>query len=410
MRHTVFGPVLLTALTCLATAQPRTFAQTPPAQSRPAVTQPAATLPAASMPVAPALRAKAHAAMQRGFKYLESVQSPDGAWQAQGKPDPAVTAVVAQAFAQDPDYGPNHAVVRKALAFIMFYRQKDGGIYVPGAMLENYQTSVALMFLSTQPPGHKDTDAAIRDARQWLKTMQWTESRLGPDDKPVTVANPWYGGAGYGHSKRPDLSNTQMMLEALHQSGLPADDPAYQKAMKFVSRCQMLSSTNDQPFARGADDGGFVYSPASGGESKAGATDDAADRKLRSYGSMTYAAFKSMLHANLSPDDERVRAAWGWIRSHYTLDENPNMPGALSKQGLYYYYQVFAKALEVWGREIVVDSAGNKHHWREDLLKKLISLQREDGSWLNEADRWYEGYPHYVTGLAILSMQSALRK
>jgi hypothetical protein len=34
-------------------------------------------------------------------------------------------------------------------------------------------------------------------------------------------------------------------------------------------------------------------------------------------------------------------------------------------------------------------------------------LQRDDGSWVNDADRWNEGDPNYVTALAILSLQAA---
>jgi squalene-hopene/tetraprenyl-beta-curcumene cyclase len=293
---------------------------------------------------------------------------------------------------------------------VLSHRQKDGGIYRPGLMLDNYYTSVALMFLASQPRGDRDVAKAIRDAQLWLTTMQWTESRDGPDGKPVTADNAWYGGAGYGNSKRPDLSNTQMMLEALHQSGLPASDPAYQKALKFISRCQMLSQTNDQPFAAESSDGGFIYSPAGGGESKAGYTEVNGRKVLRSYGSMTYAAFKSMLYANLARNDPRVKAALEWIRGHYTLDENPNMPGAQSKQGLYYYYNVFAKALEAWGQDTIVDAGGTRHNWREDLIAQLVKLQRQDGTWLNDADRWYEGNPHYITALAVLSLQEAVRK
>ncbi len=403
--------VVLTGILLMAgnsAAEPR------PAGTLPAGTQSAATTQAApggDMAVSPQLRAKADAAIRRGLKYLESVQTPDGAWLAAGIPDPAITAIVAQAFAQDPRYGPEHEIVRKALAFVLSHRQTDGGIYRPGLMLENYYTSVALMFLSTQPRGERDVARAIRDAQAWLKTNQWTESRERPDTRAtVTPADPWYGGAGYGNGKRPDLSNTQMMLEALRQSGLPASDPAYQKAVVFISRCQMLSRTNDQAYAGEGGDGGFIYSPAGGGESKAGYTEVGGKQVLRSYGSMTYAGFKSMIYADLGRDDPRVKAALDWIRRHYTLEENPNMPGAQSKEGLYYYYNVFGKALQAWGQDTITGADGAKHNWREDLVAKLVSLQRQDGTWLNGADRWYEGNPHYITGLAVLSMQAALAK
>jgi squalene-hopene/tetraprenyl-beta-curcumene cyclase len=200
-----------------------------------------------------------------------------------------------------------------------------------------------------------------------------------------------------------------MMLEALHQSGLSADDPVYQKALKFVTRCQMLAITNDQPFAAEAKDGGFVYTAAMGGQSMAGQTEADEGQKLRSYGSMTYAGFKSMLYAQVDRNDPRVKAAWDWIRRNYSLESNPNMPGQQSKQGLYYFYNVFAKALQAWGEPFVVDDKGVAHDWRADLAQKLRKEQREDGSWVNEADRWMEGNPHLVTAYSVLALQASLR-
>jgi len=77
-----------------------------------------------------------------------------------------------------------------------------------------------------------------------------------------------------------------MMLEALHQSGLSKDDPVYQRALVFVTRCQMNGATNDMNFAKNATDGGFIYAPHQKGESKAaGLLEFGAP--LRSYGSMT---------------------------------------------------------------------------------------------------------------------------
>ena len=37
-----------------------------------------------------------------------------------------------------------------------------------------------------------------------------------------------------GKDKRPDLSNTQYFLEALLSAGVSKDDPAVQRAMKFI--------------------------------------------------------------------------------------------------------------------------------------------------------------------------------
>ena len=84
------------------------------------------------------------------------------------------------------------------------------------------------------------------------------------------------------------------------------------------------------------------------------------------------------------------------------------MPGQQSLQGLYYYYHVFARALRAWGEPVIPDDKGVKHSWREDLCRKLISLQNKDGSWVNTADRWYEGNPSLVTAYAVLALQTAL--
>jgi squalene-hopene/tetraprenyl-beta-curcumene cyclase len=353
------------------------------------------------------LRAKVDAAIRKSLKRLESTQMADGGWPGfRGESDPAITSLVASCFAQDANYGPKHPIVRKAIQRVLAARQKDGGIYADPT-IKNYSSSVALMFLSSlRDP---ETQKEIAAQQTFLKENQWQEGKTDNGGKPIDKSHAWYGGAGYGNGKRPDLSNTQMMLEALHQSGLPASDPVYQRAMVFISRCQMCSETNDQPFAAKGRDGGFVYSPASGGESKAGAETADNDAVLRTYGSMTYAGFKSMLYAKVNREDHRVQLAWRWIRSNYTLDSNPNMPGKQAQEGLYYYDHVFAKALRAWGEPFVEDIDGKRHAWREDLCRKLVSSQKPDGSWVNIADRWMEGNPELVSAYAILAMQEAMQ-
>jgi len=383
-----WGPLLMIVGSLLAPAP--ALAQSP--RSKPA------SLPPLVHKMSPAQTAQARAAIDRGLAFLKSRQDKTGGWsEAYG---PAVTAIVAQAFARDATYGPKHPIVRRALTGILRHAQPDGGIYDRRQNLANYQTTVALMLLATlDEPAHA---VRIKKAQAFLTHLQYDAGESIRED------NAWYGGAGYNDAKRPDLSNTQMMIEALHESGLSKDDPVYRRAVAFISRCQLNGATNDQRFALGTTDGGFIYSPNAGGESKASERLQEGTAPLRSYGSMTYAGFKSMLYANVPRDDARIVACLAWIRRHYTLECNPNMPGKQSAEGLYYYYHVFAKALDTWGESILKDAKGVPHDWRNELCRKLLSLQREDGSWVNDQPRWLEGDASYVTGLTILTLQTAL--
>lgn len=339
----------------------------------------------------------ARALALRGARYLLSAQQRDGGWV--GDRGPGVTCLVLRALIQEPAVGPRHEAVRRGLEFVRRAQRDDGGIYGAEGSIKNYETSVALSMLSALGDAG---DAELRAAAQrFLIEHQWDEG----DGK--SIDDPFYGGAGYGSGQRPDLSNTQMMLEALHDSGLPKDDPAFRKALVFISRCQMLAEHNDQSFARGSTDGGFIYSPARGGESKAGEVRRGGRTELRSYGTMTYAGFKSLLYAGVGRDDPRVRAALEWIRRHWTLEFNPNMPEQRSREGLFYYYHVFARALAAWGEDVVTDAAGRRHEWRGELVEKLARLQRSDGSWVNEHDRWMEGYPELTTAYSIMAIQAA---
>jgi squalene-hopene/tetraprenyl-beta-curcumene cyclase len=211
-----------------------------------------------------------------------------------------------------------------------------------------------------------------------------------------------------------------MMLDALYDAGLSPSEPAFQRALIFASRTQNLKATNPSPWVdereKPGGDGGFVYTPANGGESfgsdasgegRYGEKLVAAgeQRSLRSYGSMTYAGFKSMVYAGLSQDDVRVQAALDWLRRHWTFDENPG----LGQQGLYYYYHTLSRALYVSQLHTIADDKGVEHNWRSELIAALLKRQRDDGSWVNEADRWMEGDPVLVTTYAVLALEEAIK-
>ena len=74
-------------------------------------------------------------------------------------------------------------------------------------------------------------------------------------------------------------------------------------------------------------------------------------------------------------------------------------------QGLYYYYHVFAKALDANGDRWIKDAAGKQHNWRADLVDEFEAKQQASGAWTNEADRWYEGDPNLVTSYCLLALQ-----
>jgi squalene-hopene/tetraprenyl-beta-curcumene cyclase len=123
---------------------------------------------------------------------------------------------------------------------------------------------------------------------------------------------------------------------------------------------------------------------------------------------MTYAGFKSYIHAGLSRDDPRVHAARRWIRHHYTLAQNPGMPEALKMQGYYYYLMTFARALSAWGSERITSADGQVHDWAAELTDTLTSAQRADGSWCNDADRWMEGDANLVTAYALIALNNTV--
>lgn len=351
------------------------------------------------------LQQRAIAALDRGADFLLAEQSRAGGW---GPDDmPGMSAIALKALIQTPVVGPRHPAVVRGLKRILERRHADGGIY-GGNAYKNYESAIVLStFAALQqasPDAAREYTGVVQGLQDFLKSNQWDESEHQQE------SDPFYGGAGYGRGRRPDLSNTQFMLEALHDSGLSQDDPAYKKALLFVQRCQMRGESNDQAFAKGATEGGFIYTTDNGGESKAGSEDIAGRRFLRSYGTMTYAGFKSLIYCGLKRDDPRVQAAWEWIRAHWTLDANPNMPDRQSQEGVYYYYHVFARALLAAHEPVVTDKLGREHEWRTELINKVVGLQHANGSWVNRTGRFMEGEAALATSYAMLALQGALEK
>ena len=333
----------------------------------------------------------------KGIEFLKTKQDTDGSLFRQA--GIGITALGMAALMQN-GLTPQDPAVAKGLKVLEESIQPDGGIYSPKSRFVNYETCLGVVTLTLANKSGK-YDKALKAADKFIKGNQFD------GDEGIEKDSAAFGGGGYGPAKkegRPDLSNTAFMVEALRAVGTSADDQAIQNALIFVSRCQNLESPhNTTKFAALENDGGFYYTGAIDDPKDA---DTTANGGLRSYGTMTYAGLKSMLYAGVKADDPRVKAAVTWIGKNYDLKNNPGM-GA---NGLFYYYQTFAKALDVMGEDTIKDAKGVEHDWRKELVEELASRQREDGGWVNTNKQWLEGDDRLCTCFALLALSHCRAK
>ena len=177
--------------------------------------------------------------------------------------------------------------------------------------------------------------------------------------------------------------------EDFRPKGEARADVDWEKAIKFVTRLQEKE---------GERAGGAAYNERT---AQAGtATNKSGRVELRAYGSMSYAAVLSMCHAKLTRSDPRVKSALDYCSKFWTVDENPGM----GNQGLYYYYDILSRALSVAGIVELEQPNGRKINWKNELAAKLLALQKPDGSWVNDNNRFWENDPVLVTSFAILTL------
>jgi squalene-hopene/tetraprenyl-beta-curcumene cyclase len=337
-----------------------------------------------SAPLSAATRQKLTESLAKGAAFLHTQQRADGKFDNH----PGITAMAAAALLRQPGARQKElATVGKTLDYLKSLAKPDGGIYEK--MIPHYITAVAVQAFTAG--GRASDKETIEKARRYLA------DHLLDEGEGIAKSDKFYGGMGYGGTSDggiADIISLEYGLRAMKEAELPANDPAWEKAIQFLQRTQNNKETSDQPFA--ADDGGFMYYP---GYSQI-------DGTTRSYGAGTYAGLLSYSWANLQKNDRRVQAAFKWIGENYTLDENPG----IGAKALYYYYMVFAKALQVMGEPVITDAKGGKHNWREELAAKLLSLQLADGSWVNDKNpAEMQGNKTLVTSFSMMAIEAILQ-
>ncbi len=374
-----------------------------------------ATIAAAS-PVDAEHRSRARTVADKAMDYLRSQQDPtSGGWRhnPDGPNFPAITGLVVTGMLLDDRIDQRDESVDAGVKYILSFAKDDGGIH--DHFLQSYNTSICLSALSAVHL--PEVSSAIGSGQGFLRALQYDEAFAGSVEspglnEPVPIDHPYYGGIGYGKHGRPDLSNLGFFMQAMHDTGVSSEDESMKKALKFLERVQMLDEVNDMSYADESTQGGFIYATVPdiesvdgrAGQSMAGMVDEIGEdgnqiTRLRAYGSMSYVGFKSLLFADLAPDDARLVAVRRWIEKNYSLDENPGV----GQQGLYYYYCTLARALHAAGEDTIAGV-----DWRADLLERLETLQNEDGSFMVMNDRWMESDPVLITSYALIAIQHIL--
>ena len=324
------------------------------------------------------------ASIARGARYLLGQQDAAGFWS--DRQMPALTALPVWALAGCPGAEGAAPAISNGVAYVLSTQREDGGFYVPkpgrgGSGLGNYNTSVCLsaLFVSGKAPA----DPLLK-AREYI-----AGSQLTGDD---TMA----GGFGYDKVSRrryADLSNTSYAMDAMRRTqaleevrpGGRRVDLDWDKALSFVETLMKKE---------GPEAGGAAYNdrtPQAGA-----ATNGTGKVQLRAYGSMTYAAVLSMCHANLDRSDPRVRQSLEYLERNWSVTENPGM----GSQGLYYFYDIMARALSAAG----VEKVGG-HDWKKELSAEVMARQQPDGSWKNDNNRFWEADPVLCTSFAMLVLE-----
>ena len=371
------------------------------------------------------IEARAKAGISKGLDWLVSKQQTNGVWSS--AQNPALTAMPAWALSKS-GLERDAAAVAKAVAHIKSCVQEDGGIYVVvpgrrGGSYGTYNTAICMTALHYCDP--VGSVRILQKAREYVASTQLTGEEGGNN-----------GGFGYeaASSSRAggaDLNNSAWVISAMAltagvEESRPVDekraDIDWEAALGYVDRMQVKAG------AKGADPddaGGFLYRlpdrglpsstiPAAPRVNSTNQLTNASTPSLqassrpplRSYGSITYSGLLSMLYARVGRDDPRVVSAIDYARRHWTLSENPGQ----GQQGIYFYYTIMARALSLLDVDALppVKDGDAPIAWRDELIEKVLSLQKEDGSWVNDNNRWFENDSVLTTSYAILTLEYAM--
>ncbi len=285
-----------------------------------------------------------------------------------GVPPVPLTAMALWALSEAGD-GPEHgAAGARAAEFLLSFRQPDGGVYDPKGGLVRYTASIARRALEAWTARHPDP--ALRKPLDELNLFAYRNHELESLEEEKARPSPGV--------------NTQAVERLRGRADL---SPELKKALDF------LWSSKEKPTDRVMR------------RSLVAAAHTAKD-------ALTYDEFLRYVSEMTRFDNPTVSKAHLAIRSYYSFRENPDLtrrygPEGFQRKdaGLFYYYLTVARTLGAVGQPELKTLDGRSHDWARELSGVILSLQSEDGSWINRNDRWWEDDPLLVTAYAMIALK-----
>jgi hypothetical protein len=305
---------------------------------------------------APELTEKASQAIDKGLKYLLSVQNKNGSWDGDGEGYRAVgiTSLALMAFmskAQFPGSGPYAKPLDRGKDWLLKYAKARPDGYLGTTMYEHGLATLALSEMWGMTRDKKDDDAIKKALEKAVDVI-------------LRSQNP---GGGWRYQPQADggedTSCTQTVFHALasaRQAGIMVPNETIAKVVKYFK------------FAHNAETGGFTYSP---------------NGRLKVTPACTAGgAYCAQLAGQR--DSEMVAAALRYLKKL--------SPGIFNGGGHYYYAHYYAIQAVV--------QAGDKHYaeWYPQIRDALISRQQTNGA-------WHKGSTAYETPMAIIILATPHR-
>ncbi len=310
--------------------------------------------------------------LTKGIAWLGARQAQEGAWKsttysAYGE-GPVLTAGALWALTACPEGSVPRDTIDRGVAYLRRCLTPDGKLE---SISPTYAASLAILVLVRL---HGPVDPDVQRMARWLVSAQLAEPMgWGRSDRA-------YGGwdrqgdwARKPNLAQVDLSILSFAVEALAAAKVSEEDPVWDRALTFISRCQL-------------PDGGYLATPIPehAWVNKAG--------EGRSYSTTTCDGVRALFACG-SP----AEASGAWLDAHPATDVPVGLNPEWTEGLRFYHAYVWAASRRLRGLSVDVS-------W-------LAPLQSADGSWTNSTPLMKEDDPLIATLLAVaaLAEQEAVR-